>query len=82
MGALFILVALAVLGGDSLADFALALLIGICVGTYSSVLTAVPGALMLERSSKAPPPARKRGAGRGKGAGQKRRDPRDNGARV
>lgn len=43
MGALFILVALAVLGGDSLADFALALLIGICVGTYSSVMTAVPG---------------------------------------
>ncbi|MGW7368297.1 protein translocase subunit SecD, partial [Streptomyces sp. NPDC054841] len=48
MGALFILCALAVLGGDSLADFALALLIGVCVGTYSSVLTAVPAALVLE----------------------------------
>ncbi|MFS0693765.1 protein translocase subunit SecD [Streptomyces nitrosporeus] len=81
MGALFILVALAVLGGDSLADFALALLIGICVGTYSSVMTAVPGALLLERSSKAPPPARKRGPGR-KVTRQKRRDPLDNGARV
>ncbi|MFJ3703059.1 MULTISPECIES: protein translocase subunit SecD [Streptomyces] len=82
MGALFILVALAVLGGDSLADFALALLIGICVGTYSSVMTAVPGALLLERSSKAPPPARKRAPGRRTGAGRERRDPADNGARV
>ncbi|MGW1098113.1 protein translocase subunit SecD [Streptomyces sp. NPDC002455] len=82
MGALFILIALAVLGGDSLADFALALLIGICVGTYSSVMTAVPGALLLERSSKAPPPARKRAAERKKSVGGPRRDPADNGARV
>ncbi|MFF0075939.1 protein translocase subunit SecD [Streptomyces sp. NPDC005494] len=83
MGAMFILVALAVLGGDSLADFALALLIGICVGTYSSVMTAVPGALLLERSSKAPPPARKRAPKRGAEAGRaRRRDPSDNGARV
>ncbi|WP_406144418.1 protein translocase subunit SecD [Streptomyces sp. NBC_01012] len=82
MGALFILVALALLGGDSLGDFALALLIGICVGTYSSVMTAVPGALLLERSSKAPPPARKRAPGRGKAAARTRRDPADNGARV
>ncbi|SCF56376.1 protein translocase subunit SecD [Streptomyces sp. Ncost-T10-10d] len=82
MGALFILAALAVLGGDSLADFALALLIGICVGTYSSVLTAVPAALLLERSSKAPPPARKRAPGRRSGTKAARRDPLDNGARV
>lgn len=82
MGALFILTALAVLGGDSLADFALALLIGICVGTYSSVMTAVPAALVLERSSKAPPPARKRAPGRRSGTGTARRDPLDNGARV
>ncbi|MFE4212704.1 protein translocase subunit SecD [Streptomyces sp. NPDC056844] len=82
MGALFILIALAVLGGDSLADFALALLIGICVGTYSSVMTAVPGALLLEKSSKAPPPARKRASGRKKTVGGPRRDPADNGARV
>lgn len=79
MGALFILVALAVLGGDSLADFALALLIGICVGTWSSVFTAVPGALLLERTTSAPPPvpgktSRRRGA--------PRHDPLDNGARV
>ncbi|MEU6016454.1 protein translocase subunit SecD [Streptomyces sp. NPDC047515] len=82
MGALFILTALAVLGGDSLADFALALLIGICVGTYSSVLTAVPAALVLERSSKAPPPARKRAPSRRSGTRTARRDPIDNGARV
>lgn len=80
MGALFILVALAVLGGDSLADFALALLIGIVVGTYSSVMTAVPAALLLERGSKAPPPVRK-SASRGR-SGAGRRDPLDNGARV
>lgn len=79
MGALFILVALAVLGGDSLADFALALLIGIVVGTYSSVMTAVPAALLLERGSKAPPP-RAPASRRKPGAG--RRDPLDNGARV
>lgn len=76
MGALFILIALAVLGGDSLADFALALLIGIVVGTYSSVMTAVPAALLLERTSKAPPPARapRRKTGH--------REALDNGARV
>ncbi|HWS35852.1 MAG TPA: hypothetical protein VN408_24315, partial [Actinoplanes sp.] len=33
-GAVFILVALAVLAGSSLGDFAIALLIGILVGTY------------------------------------------------
>ncbi|MBM7439845.1 protein translocase subunit SecD [Streptomyces sp. HB132] len=82
MGALFILIALAVLGGDSLVDFALALLIGICVGTYSSVMTAVPGALLLEKSGKVPPPARKRAPKRGKSAGRTRRDAFDNGARV
>jgi SecD/SecF fusion protein len=42
LGAVFILVALAILGGGALTDFALALLIGIGVGTYSSVFTATP----------------------------------------
>ena len=42
LGAMFILAALAVLGGDSLQDFAIALLIGLVVGTYSSVFTATP----------------------------------------
>ncbi len=42
LGAMFILAALAILGGDSLQDFAIALLIGLIVGTYSSVFTAAP----------------------------------------
>ncbi|MFB7434964.1 protein translocase subunit SecD [Streptomyces microflavus] len=79
MGALFILVALAVLGGDSLADFALALLIGIVVGTWSSVFTAVPGALVLERRTGAPPPVPGKASRRARAP---RRDPLDNGARV
>ncbi|MET9761901.1 protein translocase subunit SecD [Streptomyces sp. NPDC006372] len=47
MGAAFILTALAVLGGDTLSDFALALLIGLGVGTYSSMFTATPLAVEL-----------------------------------
>ncbi|MFF0203828.1 protein translocase subunit SecD [Streptomyces sp. NPDC005017] len=65
MGAVFILTALAVLGGSSLTDFALALLVGVVVGTYSSVLTATPVALELHRLKPAPMPAprpRTRGA--------------------
>ncbi|MFB8760440.1 protein translocase subunit SecD [Streptomyces sp. NPDC059852] len=49
MGAAFILTALAVFGGDSLTDFALALLIGVAVGTYSSMFTATPLAIELHR---------------------------------
>jgi len=49
LGALFILVALYLLGGDTLTDFALALIIGILVGTYSSVFTAAPLVVVLER---------------------------------
>ncbi len=48
LGALFILVTLYVLGGESLTDFALALLVGIVVGTYSSVFTAAPLAVAFE----------------------------------
>ncbi|MFJ3762757.1 protein translocase subunit SecD [Streptomyces sp. NPDC090080] len=47
MGAAFILTALAVLGGETLTDFALALLIGLAVGTYSSMFTATPLAVEL-----------------------------------
>lgn len=57
MGAAFILCALALLGGDSLTDFALALLIGIVVGTYSSMFTAAPLAVELHSRS-TPPPGR------------------------
>ncbi|MFC7647260.1 protein translocase subunit SecD [Streptosporangium lutulentum] len=56
LGALFILAALAVLGGDSLTNFAVALLIGIIAGTLSSALVAVPLAIGFEKRSSAPPP--------------------------
>ncbi|WP_283133249.1 protein translocase subunit SecD [Rhizohabitans arisaemae] len=56
LGALFILTALAVLGGDSLTDFAVALIVGILIGTWSSMFTATPLALEFEKYSKAPPP--------------------------
>ncbi|GAA3901676.1 protein translocase subunit SecD [Streptomyces lacrimifluminis] len=49
MGAAFILTALAVLGGETLTDFALALLIGLVVGTYSSMFTATPLAIELDK---------------------------------
>ena len=56
LGALFILVALYILGGETLTDFALALLVGIVVGTWSSVFTAAPLAVALEgRGSTAAP---------------------------
>ena len=42
LGTMFILAALAILGGDSLRDFSIALLIGLIVGTYSSIFTATP----------------------------------------
>jgi SecD/SecF fusion protein len=53
IGAAFILSALAVLGGDSLTDFALALLIGLAVGTYSSVFTAAPLAIEFDGRGRA-----------------------------
>jgi SecD/SecF fusion protein len=51
LGAMFILAALAVLGGDSLRDFAIALLLGLLIGTYSSVFTATPLLTYLQRIS-------------------------------
>ncbi|WUI51292.1 protein translocase subunit SecD [Streptomyces sp. NBC_00414] len=59
MGAVFILAALTLLGGDSLTDFALALLIGIVVGTYSSMFTAAPLAIELQGRTAPPPSTRK-----------------------
>ena len=44
---LLVLVALLVLGGESIAPFAIALIIGIIVGTYSSIYTASATALAL-----------------------------------
>ncbi|MFB7290284.1 protein translocase subunit SecD [Actinacidiphila glaucinigra] len=63
MGAAFILAALAVLGEGSLADFALALLIGLAVGTWSSVFTAAPLAVELHRRGREPVAARRAAAG-------------------
>jgi SecD/SecF fusion protein len=51
MGAVFILATLLFVGGDSLADFALALLLGVAIGTYSSVFTATPLAVVFDARS-------------------------------
>lgn len=48
LGALFILFAMYFLGGETLTDFALALVLGILIGTYSSVFTAAPLAVVFE----------------------------------
>jgi SecD/SecF fusion protein len=72
LGAMFILAALAVLGGDSLQDFAIALLVGLGVGTYSSAFTATPLVTYLQQRwpmSRAPKV-------------RKQRDPQDSGAVV
>jgi SecD/SecF fusion protein len=65
LGALFILAALFVLGGDTLTDFALALLVGIGVGTWSSVFVATPLLVAFEhRFGGTRPAPRKPAAGR------------------
>ncbi|MBP2325147.1 SecD/SecF fusion protein [Kibdelosporangium banguiense] len=51
IGVLFVLGALLVLGDGSLADFALALLLGLVAGTVSTVATAGPMAILLEQRS-------------------------------
>ncbi|MCW2748689.1 MAG: protein translocase subunit SecD [Nocardioidaceae bacterium] len=48
LGAMFILGALAFLGGDSLTDFALALLFGLAIGIVSTIFTASSIAILLE----------------------------------
>ncbi len=75
LGAFFILIALYLLGGESLQDFALALIIGIAVGTYSSVLTAAPLCVMLDRWKPAPIPIRKTAAGKKRPASGSSRRP-------
>jgi len=47
MTTLLVLVALLTLGGESIAPFSIALIVGIIVGTYSSVYTASATALLL-----------------------------------
>jgi SecD/SecF fusion protein len=83
LGALFILVALWLLGGETLADFALALLIGIGVGTYSSVFTATPIAIALEgRWPASPLPSRNRPAASRKTSKRPPPGGRDRGVRL
>src|SRR5690606_35408277 len=42
LGTMFIVAALAIICGDSLRDFSIALLVGLLVGTYSPVFVATP----------------------------------------
>jgi SecD/SecF fusion protein len=59
LSTIVILAALLVVGGDTLADFALALLLGILVGTASTISVAAPLAIELEQRYPArPKPAR------------------------
>jgi len=67
LGAFFILGALFALGGRSLTDFALALLLGLFVGTYSSAFVASPLMLVFEQRNNAPPPMPKRADGYNRG---------------
>ncbi len=73
LGAMFILAALAILGGDSLQDFAIALLVGLIVGTYSSVFTATP--ILTYLQERAP-------MSRAEKVKRSARDPEDSGAVI
>ncbi len=70
LGAMLILATLAVLGGDSLQDFAIALLVGLVVGTYSSVFMATPLLSYLQERAPMPRAPKVR----------RTRDPEDSGA--
>jgi SecD/SecF fusion protein len=81
IGALAILAALAVLGGDSLTDFAVALLVGIVAGTGSTVFTASPLAVEFEAKWPGPAPRSREGEKAARQA-RNRRDRADSGAVV
>ncbi|WP_344884078.1 protein translocase subunit SecD [Allokutzneria multivorans] len=49
IGVIFVLGALLALGGGSLADFALAMLLGLVAGTLSTIVTAAPIAVLLDK---------------------------------
>jgi SecD/SecF fusion protein len=72
IGVLFVLGALLLLGDGSLADFALVLLLGLVTGTVSTVATAGPVAILLDR----------RNPGASRPAQRKPRDRTDSGAVV
>ncbi|MCU0971938.1 MAG: protein translocase subunit SecF, partial [Gammaproteobacteria bacterium] len=58
---MIVLVVLMILGGDMLARFALAIMLGIVVGTYSSIYVASSLALVLGVSRKDMMPVKKEG---------------------
>jgi preprotein translocase subunit SecF len=64
---LLVLVALFVLGGEIIHGFATALIIGILVGTYSSIYIASSAAVMLGVSKADLMPVKKEGLGEGEG---------------
>jgi SecD/SecF fusion protein len=72
LGAMFILAALTILGGDSLRDFSLAVLLGLVVGSYSSAFTAGPLLIQLEKRNNQPPPMPKRKGGYAPASARKR----------
>lgn len=72
LGAMFILGALAVLAGESLENFSLALLLGLIIGTVSTVLVATPLAAYLQKVQAYPRVGKEK----------KARDPNDSGAVV
>lgn len=75
IGATVILLALALLGGDTLTDFALALFIGVVVGSYSSLFIGSPLVVELERRRPGRAPV-------ARAPRQAQRDPFDSGAVV
>jgi SecD/SecF fusion protein len=81
IGALAILAALALLGGDSLTDFAVALLVGIVAGTGSTVFTASPLAVEMEARWPGPAPRSREGEKAARQA-RDRRDRSNSGAVV
>jgi len=62
MTTLLVLIALFVLGGAALNNFAIALIVGVVVGTYSSIFIAAAAALMLGVDRKVLLPVKKEGA--------------------
>jgi SecD/SecF fusion protein len=60
LGAMFILAALTLLGGSSLTNFALAMLVGLVIGTYSSAFFATPLAVEFQSRSKSGPTMKKK----------------------
>ena len=60
---LLVLLALAVFGGEVIHSFALALIVGVVIGTYSSIYVASTAALILGVSRKDLLPPKKEGAG-------------------